>query len=388
MSDEAGSGHANAGSTSQPAHDGLRRTPLEAEHRALGAKMGAFAGWLMPISYPSGTVAEHTAVRTAVGAFDVTHLGKFTASGPGALPALQRAFTNDVSKVPVGGAQYGMALNERGGIEDDLIVYRLAEDRYLVVPNAANVERVYRAFTAQVGGGGDGDGDVESGVLHDWALIAVQGPASPAAVGGLFAEAPSLGYFRCAESTWKEGPAVVSRTGYTGEHGFELFVPYGEAVSLWRAVLGAEPPVAPAGLAARDTLRTEMGYPLHGNDISAARTPLEAGLGWAVSFTKGDFVGRDALVAQREGSVPSKLWGLLMQDRLIPRPHYDVIRNGSRVGETTSGTFSPTLQRGIAMAYLSPSDGFSPGDNVEIDIRGRRGVAAVIKPPFVDASPK
>lgn len=361
---------------------GLQRTPLEAEHLGLGAKMGPFAGWLMPISYPAGTIAEHTAVRTSVGAFDVTHLGKFTASGAGALPTLQRAFTNDVSKVPVGGAQYGMALNDRGGIEDDLIVYRLGEDRYLVVPNAANVERVHGAFTAQIGD----DGDVESGVLHDWALIAVQGPSAPDLVDGLFPAAAALGYFRCAESSYRGEPAIVSRTGYTGERGFELFVPYDQAVGLWRQVLAAG--AAPAGLAARDTLRTEMGYPLHGNDISPARTPLEAGLGWAVSFGKGDFVGRDALLAQKERGIAARLWGLLMEDRLIPRPHFPVYRGGEQVGETTSGTFSPTLQRGIAMAYLSPADGFAAGDRVEVEVRGRRGEAAVMKPPFVESSPK
>ncbi len=358
----------------------VQHTPLEGEHRSLGAKLGPFAGWLMPISYPPGTVAEHTAVRTSVGAFDVTHLGKFTASGPGAQPALQRAFTNDVSKVPVGGAQYGMALNERGGIEDDLIVYRLADERFLVVPNAANVERVYGAFAAQAGD------DVESGVLRDWALVAVQGPESVALVGAMFAEAVGLAYFQCAETTWNGGPAIVSRTGYTGERGFEVFVPYEEAVALWRAVVEAR--AEPAGLAARDTLRTEMGYPLHGNDISADRTPLEAGLAWAVSFTKGDFVGREALLAERERGVRSRLWGLSMDDRLIPRPHYGVFRDDERVGETTSGTYSPTLQRGIAMAYLSPADGYAAGDAVEVDVRGRRGAAAVVKPPFVSASPR
>jgi aminomethyltransferase len=380
MTDESGTA-SSAGSTAVQDDGEVQHTPLEAEHRALGAKMGPFAGWLMPISYPPGTIAEHTAVRTSVGAFDVTHLGKFTASGPGAQATLQRAFTNDVAKVPVGGAQYGMALNDQGGIEDDLIVYRVAEDRYLVVPNAANVDRVYGAFTSQIG-----DGEVESGVLRDWALIAVQGPSSPELVAGLFGVALELGYFRCAESSYRGEPAVVSRTGYTGERGFELFVPYEQAVDLWREVLAAG--AAPAGLAARDTLRTEMGYPLHGNDISGSRTPLEAGLGWAVSFTKGDFVGREALLAQREEGVPARLWGLLMEDRLIPRPHFAVYRGEEQVGETTSGTFSPTLQRGIAMAYLSPADGFEPGDRVAIDVRGRRGEATVVKPPFVESNPK
>jgi aminomethyltransferase len=362
-----------------------QHSPLEGEHKALGAKLGPFAGWLMPIEYPTGTIAEHTAVRQAVGMFDVSHLGKFAASGPGALPALQRAFTNDVSRVPVGGAQYGMALNDQGGIVDDVIVYRLAEDRFLVVPNAANIERVHGAFVAQAGD------DVDSGVLGDWALVAVQGPRSPEVVGALFPEdALPLAYMRCTESTWRDEPAIVSRTGYTGERGYELFVPASFAVDLWHSLLDIGIPfgLVPAGLAARDTLRTEMGYPLHGNDIWAERTPLEAGLGWAVSLGKGDFVGRDALLRQTEDGVPRRLWGLRMEGRLIPRPHYPVFQGGGQVGETTSGTFSPTLRRGIALAYLSPADGFAPGDHVEVDVRGRRGEATVAKPPFVDASPR
>ena len=362
----------------------IQHSPLEAEHRALGAKLGPFAGWLMPIEYPAGTIAEHTAVREAVGMFDVSHMGKIAASGPGALGALQRAFTNDASRIGVGGAQYGMALNDAGGIVDDLIVYRLDDERFLIVPNAANVDAVYQAFTAQAGD------DVESGVLRDWTLIAVQGPRSPDVVGAVFPDASALAYMHCTDSTWKDEPAIVSRSGYTGERGYELFVPDALAVDLWRDVLdiGIAFGILPAGLAARDTLRTEMGYPLHGNDISPARTPLEAGLSWAVSFDKGDFVGCEALLRQRDDGIPRRLWGLRMDDRLIPRPHYGVFRGDEPVGETTSGTFSPTLRRGIGLAYLSPAAGFAPGDAVEVDIRGRRGAATVVKPPFVDASPK
>jgi aminomethyltransferase len=364
--------------------DRIRHSPLEAEHRALGAKLGPFAGWMMPIEYPTGTIAEHTAVRASVGMFDVSHMGKFIAGGPGALPALQRTFTNDASKLPVGGAQYTMALNGAGGIVDDLIVYRLASDRFLVVPNAANVREVYASFVDQAGD------DVESGLLDDWTLIAVQGPRSPDVVGALFSDAAPLAYMRCAEGSWRDEPAVVSRTGYTGEQGYELFVPSSLAVDLWRTALDVGIPfgLVPAGLGARDTLRTEMGYPLHGNDISPDRTPLEAGLSWAVAFDKGDFVGRDAVLHQSEVGVPDRLRGLLMEGRLIPRAHYAVYRGEERVGETTSGTFSPTLRRGIALAYLAPVDGFAPGDRVQIDVRGRRGDATIVKPPFVEASPR
>jgi aminomethyltransferase len=195
---------------------------------------------------------------------------------------------------------------------------------------------------------------------------------------------------RCADSSWRDEPAVVSRSGYTGERGYELFVAEPVAVELWRTLLDIGIPfgMLPAGLAARDTLRTEMGYPLHGNDISPDRTPLEAGLSWAVSFDKGEFVGREALLRQRDEGIPRRLWGLRMDDRLIPRPHYGVLRGGDPVGETTSGTFSPTLRRGIGLAYLSPADGYAAGDAVEVEIRGKRGAATVVRPPFVDASPR
>jgi aminomethyltransferase len=362
----------------------LQRSPLDAVHRDLGARMGPFAGWSMPIEY-AGTLAEHAAVRERVGLFDVTHLGKFGASGPGAFPALQLAFTNDLGKVPVGGAQYGMALNERGGIEDDLIVYRLGEQDWLVVPNAANVGRIFAAFSAQAGSA------VDARVRDDLALLAVQGPRSFEVVTALWPEAEPLDYFRCARATWRDTSIVVSRTGYTGEWGYELFIPGEAAADVWREVMRRGEPfgIAPCGLGARDTLRLEMGYPLHGNDISPERTPLEARLGWAVSFDKGGFAGRDALVRQRAAGVPARLWGLRTEGRgAIPRPHYGVHADGERVGETTSGGFSPTLRAGIALAYLSPVDRFAEGDRVEVDVRGRRGPATVTRPPFVGSDPR
>ncbi|HYT29164.1 MAG TPA: glycine cleavage system aminomethyltransferase GcvT [Actinomycetota bacterium] len=368
---------------SEPTGSGLRHPPLEGEHRALGARMAPFAGWLMPIEY-SGTLAEHRAVREAVGLFDVSHLGKFTVEGPGALEALQRSLTNDLSKVAVGGAQYGMCLNDRGGIVDDLIAYRLGEERFIVVPNAANVLKVHAAVRGQA------PSDTDVVLRDDLALIAPQGPRSFDLVGRPFPEAPGLGYMHCTESTYRGETVVVSRSGYTGERGFELFVPEALAVELWRDLLESGRPlgVTAAGLGARDTLRLEMGYPLHGNDISEERTPLEAGLSWAVSFDKGDFVGRDALLAQKEEGIPSKLVALRMGRHPIPRAHYPVLSDGEPVGETTSGTLSPTLRVGIAMAYVSPRDRFSIGDRVEVDVRGRRGDAEIVRPPFVDSSPK
>jgi glycine cleavage system T protein (aminomethyltransferase) len=206
----------------------------------------------------------------------------------------------------------------------------------------------------------------------------------------LFPGARALSYMHCSEDTYKGEPLVVSRSGYTGELGFELFVPEAVAIDLWRRLLqaGASLGIEPCGLGARDTLRLEMGYPLHGNDISEERTPLEAGLGWAVSLDKGEFVGREALLRQKEEGVPSKLWGLRMGDRLIPRAHYGVFAGAEQVGETTSGGFAPTLKAGIALGYLSPRDQFNAGDRVGVDVRGRRGPAEIVKPPFVQSSPK
>jgi aminomethyltransferase len=368
---------------SEPIHGELQHSPLEPAHRALGAKLGPFAGWLMPIEY-DGTLAEHRAVREAVGLFDLTHLGKVVVEGSEALSLLQRVFTNDLSKVGPGDAQYNLLLNERGGIVDDLIVYRTGEHRYLVVPNAANVLKVHRALLDHAPGGTD------VVLRSDLALVAPQGPRSFELIEDLFPEGPKLGYMQCTESSYRDTPMVVSRSGYTGERGFELFVPEDLALDLWGELTarGESMGLQPCGLAARDTLRLEMGYPLHGNDISDERTPLEAASGWAVSFDKGAFIGREALTRQKEEGIPARLWGLLMRDRLIPRAHYPVLADGDEVGETTSGTFSPTLRVGIAMAYLSPRDRFSAGDLVEVDVRGRRGAAEVVRPPFVPSSPK
>jgi aminomethyltransferase len=363
--------------------NGAKHTPLEEEHRALGARMGPFAGWRMPIEY-AGTLTEHRAVREAVGLFDLTHLGKVVVEGPGAEGVLQGVLTNDLSRMAVGGAQYNMVLNERGGIVDDLIVYRTGGERYLVVPNAANTTAVHTAILDR------SSGPVDVVLRSDLGLIAPQGPRSADLVGQLLPEAAGLEFMQGTEVPYRGERMVVSRSGYTGERGYELFVPEDLAVHMWRELVDQGRPMGlePCGLGARDTLRLEMGYPLHGNDISEERTPLEAGLSWAVALDKGDFPGRDALVRQKEEGIPSRLWGLRMNDRLIPRPHYPVFADGDQVGETTSGTFSPTLKLGIAMAYLSPRDRFSAGDEVEIDVRGRRGKAEVVKPPFVDSSPK
>ncbi|HEY7280863.1 MAG TPA: glycine cleavage system aminomethyltransferase GcvT [Actinomycetota bacterium] len=363
---------------------GLRRTPLEPEHRELGAKIGMFAGWAMPIEY-RGTLAEHEAVRERAGLFDLMHLGKVTIEGPGAFDVLQRTVTNDLGKVAVGGAQYNNVLNDRGGIVDDVIVYRLGEDRWYTVPNGANTHKVHRILLDQAAGA-----DAAIALHEDWCFLAVQGPRSPEIVASLFPEAAGLAYMHVGEASFGGEPLILSRSGYTGEVGFELFPPEPVIHDLWAALIRAGEPhgMEPIGLAARDTLRLEMGYPLHGQDISEERTPLEAGLSWAVAMDKGEFLGRDALARQQEEGIPARLWGLEMVGRLIPRPHYAVLDGDDRVGEVTSGTFSPTLRKGIALAYLAPRERFSAGDRVEVDVRGRRGEAVVTRPPFVDRSPR
>ena len=362
-----------------------RRTPLEDEHRRLGAKLGPFAGWLMPIEY-EGAIAEHRAVRERVGLFDLTHLGKVDVTGPGALGMLQRVVSNDLSRAAVGEALYNLVLNEGGGVIEDLIVYRMETDRYFVVPNAANAPRVLRMLEEE-----KADDRLHLMYHQDWCFLAVQGPESVHVLTELFPEAADLAFMQCTESEYHRRPVIVTRSGYTGEVGFELFTYQDIAIELWQQLLEAMAPFGgmPCGLAARDVLRLEMGYPLYGQDLFESSTALEAGLGWAVALDKPDFRGRDALIRQKAEGLPSRLRGLLMDDRRhIPRAHYPVFVGDQLVGEVTSGTFSPWLQRGIALAYLWPGDVVEPGAEVEVDVRGRRGSATVVRPPFVDRSPR
>jgi aminomethyltransferase len=363
----------------------LRVTPLDAVHRSLGAKMGPFAGWLMPIEY-EGALAEHRAVRERVGLFDLTHLGKVEVTGPGALGMLQRVVTNDLSKAAVGEALYNLVLNEGGGVIEDLIVYRLGPERYFVVPNAANAQRVLQVLEEE-----QAEDPLHLMYHQDWCFLAVQGPESVRVTTQLFPEAADLAFMRCVETQYRRRPVILTRSGYTGEVGFELFTYQDVATALWADLTEAAVPVggAPCGLAARDVLRLEMGYPLYGQDLFESVTALEAGLSWAVSLDKGEFHGRDALIRQRDAGLPSRLRGLRMEERRhIPRAHYPVMRGDDIVGEVTSGTFSPLLQTGIGLAYLWPADVADLGDRVEVDIRGRRGAATLVRPPFVDRSPR
>ena len=363
----------------------LKRTPLEDEHRRLGAKLGPFAGWLMPIEY-EGALAEHRAVRERVGLFDLTHLGKVDVTGPGALAMLQRLVTNDLSRAAVGDALYNLVLNEGGGVIEDLIVYRIEPERFFVVPNASNAPRVLRMLEEE-----QADDTLHLMYHQDWCFLAVQGPDSIQVMRRLFPEVGKLSFMECTQSEYHRRPVIVTRSGYTGEVGFELFTYQDIAVDLWSDLSDAMAPFGgmPCGLAARDVLRLEMGYPLYGQDLFESSTALEAGLGWAVAFDKGGFRGRNALLRQKEEGVPSRLRGLLMGARRhIPRAHYPVFQGDLLIGEVTSGTFSPLLQRGIALAYLWPGDVAEPGSEVEVDIRGRRGAATVVSTPFVDRSPR
>ena len=358
-----------------------RHSPLEELHRELGAKLGPFGGWLMPIEF-KGTLSEHRAVRERVGLFDLSHLGKLDVVGETAFDALQGLLTNDLRKVDVGRAQYHHLLNERGGVEEDLFVYRPAAERWFLVPNAGNKDAVVAAVRKAGAEVVDHD---------DWCFLGVQGPRSHAVVSGLWRTAVELPFRGCRTVDWNGTEVILARTGYTGERGYELFADASVAAELWEALTAAGRPfeVEPCGLGARDVLRLEMGYPLYGQDLGPERTTLEAGLGWAVSFDKGPFVGREALIEQRDEGPPSLLRGMVTADRRhIPRAHQQVQADGRAIGEVTSGTFSPLRGCGIAMGYLSPADAFEPGAGVEIDIRGRTAPATIVKTPFVDRSPR
>lgn len=369
----------------------LRRSPLDDRHRAQGASMTGFGGWDMPLDYGS-VVAEHKAVREGCGAFDLSHLGTIAVTGPQAQDCVQGAFTNDVSGLPAGRAHYTLCLDEGGGIIDDLLVYHLPWG-FFVVPNAANAAHVLDALRDCAHGRDCEVADVKSAL----ACIALQGPDSADVAVAAGIDTGGLGYLDCrdldlpsagpdAAGEQAHGPTsgVLSRSGYTGERGFEIFCPAERAGNVWDRVLAAG--AVPAGLGCRDTLRLEMGYPLHGQDISIETSPVEARLGWAVKPGTG-FRGEDAYVRDRESGPTRRLWGLKALGRGIPRAHCAVRDgDGRELGETTSGTFSPTLRIGIAMAYLDVS--VAEDDEVVIDVRGKGLAAAVVRPPFVDRDPR
>lgn len=362
----------------------LLTSPLHHRHQELGAKTAPFGGWEMPLEYPTGVLAEHRAVREAVGIFDVSHLGKATVKGPGALAHVDATLTNSLDRIGPGEAQYTLCCDdETGGIVDDLIVYRYADDHVLLVPNAANAAEVVRRLAATAPQG------VEVVDEHrDHAVLAVQGPRSDAvlAAAGLPVGHDYMSFVTAPASSASADEVVVCRTGYTGERGYELVAPVGVAEELWDAVVAAGEAhgLVPCGLGARDTLRTEMGYPLHGQDMSLAVTPVQARLGWAVGWDKPAFWGRETLLAEKAAGPARVLRGVRASGRGIPRPGMAVRRGDEPVGEITSGTFSPSLRAGVGLALLDSTVG--DADEVQVDVRGRSETFVVTRPPFVPAS--
>ncbi len=360
----------------------LHPSPLHDRHAALGARSAPFAGWEMPLQY-EGVLAEHEAVRTGVGVFDVSHLGTVLLDGPDAQAVVAATFTNDPSVLTDGRSQYTLCATEQGGIVDDCIVYRLAEERWVVIPNASNTVAVVGDLHAAAG-----DRDVRiADRSREYAILAVQGPEAldlAKAVTGVDAEAmPFQAIATFALPGDDEGEGWLCRTGYTGEVGVELVVPNAAAGPIWDAVVGGG--AVPCGLGARDTLRLEMGYPLHGNDIDTTTSPYEARLGWAVKLDRDEFRGRHALVAAKAAGPKRRLFGLLGEGRRPLRAGLEVLRGDEKVGTVTSGGFAPSRGVGIGLAYLD--DPIGPGEHLEVDVRGKRQPVEVVKPPFLQKSP-
>jgi aminomethyltransferase len=357
----------------------LKRTPLYEEHAAAGAKLVPFAGYEMPVQYKTGILAEHQAVRRRAGLFDVSHMGEIEVSGPQSLDLVQYVTTNDASKLVVGQAQYSVICRQDGGCIDDCIVYRF-EDVYMIVVNASNRDKdrdwIFHhsgKFDVQVADKSD-----------DMALIAIQGPRAQTILSGLTdAALEDIQYYHFGTGRVDGVPAVISRTGYTGEDGFELYINNRDAVQLWRRLLeaGAAEGLIPTGLGARDSLRLEMGYALYGNDIDDRHTPLEAGLGWVVKLDKDDFLGKASLVQQKQAGVRQRLAGFLLKGRAFPRHGYEVRFQGQPAGEVTSGTVSPSLEQGVGLAYV-PAEASKAGTPIEVMVRDKAVEAEVVRPPF------
>ncbi|MBX7112978.1 MAG: glycine cleavage system aminomethyltransferase GcvT [Myxococcaceae bacterium] len=354
-----------------------RPTPLNAAHRKLGGRMVDFAGWDMPVQY-SGVIAEHEAVRNAAGLFDVSHMGEIEFKGKGALEAANGLITNDLVKAVDGQALYAGLLNEQGGFVDDVVAYRFSPEHIFICVNASNRDKDFAWMSEKAQG-------VKPLNRSDaYAQLAVQGPKAFGIVQRLAdKKLDGVGTYRFTEGQIAQVPCIISRTGYTGEDGFELYCAPAQAEKLWFALLeeGKGDGLIPAGLGARDSLRTEMKYALYGNDIDDVHTPLEAGLGWIVKLDKADFVGMNALKAQKAAGVSRKLIGFEMVEAGIPRPHYGILKNGEKVGEVTSGTMGPTVKKAIGIGYV-PAALSAEGTELQIDIRGRPVAARVVKTPF------
>ena len=359
----------------------LKRTPLFEEHRKLGGKLIPFAGYEMPVQYPEGVASEHRAVRESAGLFDVSHMGEFLVTGDDAVGFVNFLVTNDASRLDTGQALYSMMCREDGGIIDDLLVYCF-DDRIRLVVNAANIAKDFawvQRCKANYKGGGIAVRDESDAI----ALLALQGPESEAILKSLTdLDIAEIGYYHFSEGQVVGEPCVVSRTGYTGEDGFEIYCDARLAVKIWKALLkSGGDGLKPAGLGARDTLRLEMGYALYGNDIDEETSPLEANLDWTVKLDKGDFVGRAALLAQKEKGIGRKLSGFILKERGFPRPGYEIRHEGTAVGQVRSGTVGPTVEQGIGTGYL-PRELAKPDTDIEIVIRGRPTPAQVVRMPF------
>jgi len=349
----------------------LKQTPLLENHRALNAKIVPFAGWEMPVSYPAGIIAEHTAVRTAAGIFDIGHMGLIKVEGKDALPFLQNIATNDASKLETNQCQYSVLCNEKGGTVDDILVYRLPMN-YLIVCNACNYDKVLVWLTKHA----QNSKNLVVSPYENYCMLSVQGPKALEITAKVLS-APLSALKHNHLLWWRD--IIISRTGYTGEDGAELIVAKSETKNIWELFINAG--VQPCGLGARDTLRLEAGLPLYGHEYDDETSPLEAGYSWAVKFDKGDFIGREALLVQKRNGTRKKLVGLEPEGRAIPREGNSIvdIRDSKFVGKVTSGTFSPTLKKPIAMAYL---EGAGTGAGVGIEIRGNIVPAKIVAKTF------
>ncbi len=357
-----------------------KKTKFFSIHEELGAKIVDFAGFSMPVQYES-IIAEHLAVRNSVGLFDVSHMGEVFVSGNEAQELINYITTNDVGKLVDGKIQYSAMCYEDGGIVDDLLVYRFNENNFLLVINASNIVKDVEwinknnKFDALVSNQSD-----------DYSLLAVQGPNSKSVVQKICSREIDLEYYSFFEAEIKDLPAIISRTGYTGELGYEIYLKCSEAEAkiVWEAIMnaGEEFDIQPAGLAARDSLRLEMGYCLYGNDIDKSTNPIEAGLGWITKIKKGDFIGREAILNVKEKGVSKKLTPIILEEKSYPRKDYPVANNGQEIGRITSGTVSPVLQQPIALAYIK-SDYAQEGNKVFVHIRNKQIAAQIVKLPFV-----
>ena len=365
----------------------LKRTPLNSAHRRLGGRMVEFGGWDMPVQYPAGTMTEHLRTRTHAGLFDVSHMGEIDVRGPDAIPFVNRLASNDAAKLVDGQAQYSALTTPEGTVIDDLLVYRFAEDHLLLVVNAGTTEKDWDWIKSH-----HGDENVElENVSADYCQIAIQGPNALSILQTLTAvPLNEIKYYHFREGEVDGEAAIVSRTGYTGEDGFEVYAAADKAEQIWNKILaagnfGADDGVLPCGLAARNTLRLEAGMCLYGHEIDETTTLLEANLGWICKLNKGDFIGRERLAKQKEEGIKRKLVGFEVTDRGIARDGQDVLIAGQRVSQVTSGSPAPFLKKNIGMAYV-PVDSASEGGAIEIDVRGRLVGAQIVPLPFYKRS--